>query len=255
MGQRWVVVPGTIRAIAAVDESVATRVFGSSDAIALGGWPGATTGRAWASCARFADDVASGAIPDDVRVAMYDPEGWEATPLEERLDPLASIRAFCDLARAHGYFVLITPHPNLVEVPGSVHAPRAGETREGAYLRSGITEASAEHADAVETQAQKLQRDPAAYRDFVEATARLARDVRRDVQFLSGLSTHPGYPVTAKMLKDTWASVRDVVDGHYLSLGRHLRRPDVAASLLSASLRTGTTRRAGPWPEGLPRPT
>jgi hypothetical protein len=238
MGQRWVVVPGTIRAIAAVDESVATRVFGSSDAIALGGWPGATTGRAWASCARFADDVASGAIPDDVRVAMYDPEGWEATPLEERLDPLGSIRAFCDLARAHGYFVLITPHPNLVEVPGSVHAPRAGETREGAYLRSGITEASAEHADAVETQAQKLQRDPAAYRDFVEATARLARDVRRDVQFLSGLSTHPGYPVTAKMLRDAWASVRDVVDGHYLSLGRHLRRPDVAASLLSASLRT-----------------
>jgi hypothetical protein len=256
MGQRWVVVPGTIRAIAAVDESVATRVFGSSDAIALGGWPGATTGRAWASCARFADDVASGAIPDDVRVAMYDPEGWEATPLEERLDPLGSIRAFCDLARAHGYFVLITPHPNLVEVPGSVHAPRAGETREGAYLRSGITEASAEHADAVETQAQKLQRDPAAYRDFVEATARLARDVRRDVQFLSGLSTHPGYPVTAKMLKDTWASVRDVVDGHYLSLGRHLRRPDVAASLLvGIASNPGTTRRAGPWPEGLPRPT
>ena len=43
MGQRWVVMPGTIRAIAAVDDSVATRVFGSSDAVALGGWPGATT--------------------------------------------------------------------------------------------------------------------------------------------------------------------------------------------------------------------
>ncbi|MCI0634893.1 MAG: hypothetical protein L0206_13385 [Actinobacteria bacterium] len=238
MGQRWVVVPGTIRAIAAVDENVATRVFGSSDAIALGGWPGATTGQAWASYARFADDVASGAIPDDVRVAMYDPESWEATPLAERLDPLGSIRAFCDLARAHGYFVLITPHPNLVEVPGSEHAPRGDETREAAYLRSGITEVSAENAEAIETQAQKLQRDPTAYRDLVAATARLARDVKRDVQFLSGLSTHPGYPATAKMLKDAWASVRDVVDGHYLSLGRHLRRPDVAASLLSASLRT-----------------
>ena len=236
MGQRWVVMPGTIRAIAAVDEDVATRVFGSSDAIALGGWPGATTGQAWASYSQFADDVASGAISDDVEVAMYDPESWAATPLAERLDPLGSIEAFCDLAHAHGYFVLITPHPNLVEVPGSVHAPRANETREAAYLRSGITEVSAVHADAVETQAQKLQRDTAAYRDLVAATARLARDVKQDIQFLSGLSTHPGYPATAKMLRDAWASVRDVVDGHYLSLGRHLRRPGVAASLLSASL-------------------
>src|SRR5207344_3453941 len=95
MGQRWVVMPGTIRAIAAVDDSVATRVFGSSDAVALGGWPGATTGKAWGSYAQFADDVASGAIPDDVRVAMYDPESWDATPLAERLDPHGSIEAFC----------------------------------------------------------------------------------------------------------------------------------------------------------------
>ncbi|MGH2635195.1 MAG: hypothetical protein ACRDHU_03505 [Actinomycetota bacterium] len=83
-----------------------------------------------------------------------------------------------------------------------------------------------------------MQRDPAAYRAFVEATARLARDVNRDVQVLSGLSTHPGYPATAEMLKDAWASVRNVVDGHYLSLGRRLRHPDVAASFLSATLRT-----------------
>ena len=38
---------------------------------------------------------------------------------------------------------MVTPHPNLVSVPGSVHAPRTGETREAAYLRSGIVEASA----------------------------------------------------------------------------------------------------------------
>ncbi|MGH2635194.1 MAG: hypothetical protein ACRDHU_03500 [Actinomycetota bacterium] len=66
--------PGTILAIAAVDAGVAKRVFGSSDAIVLGGWPGATTGHAWAGYAQFADDVATGSIPDNVRVAMYDPE-------------------------------------------------------------------------------------------------------------------------------------------------------------------------------------
>ena len=151
MGQRWVVVPGTIRAIAEADAGVAERIFGSSDAIVLGGWPGATTGQAWASYAQFADDVETGSIPEDVRVAMYDPENWEPTPLAERLDPLGSIEAFCALARSHGYFVLITPHANLVSVPESIHAPRAGETREEAFLRSGIVEVSALNADAIET--------------------------------------------------------------------------------------------------------
>jgi hypothetical protein len=238
VGQRWVVVPGTVCAIAEVDAGVAERVFGSSDAIVLSGWPGATTGQAWSSSARFADDVATGSIPEDVRVAMYDPENWEQTPLAERLDPLGSIEAFCGLARSRGYFVLITPHANLVSVPESVHAPRARETREEAFLRSGIVEVSAANADAVEVQAQKMQRDPPAYRAFVEAAARLARDVKPDVQVMSGLSTHPGYPATAEMLNGAWASVRDLVDGHYLSLGRHRRLAEVAAAFLAETLRT-----------------
>ena len=236
-GQRWVTASGTIRAIDEIDSDVARRIFGTSAAVALGGWPGATTGRAWATSAGFAEDVATGAIADDVRVVMYDPEHWDATPAEERLDPRRSIEAFCTLARTRGYTVVVTPHPNLVSVPGSAHAPRSGETRESAYLRSGIVEISAAGADAVETQAQTLQRDPAAYRAFVSETARLARDIDPDVQVLSGLSTHPGYPATEQMLLDAWASVRDVVDGHYLSLAR-LRLAEVATSFLAATLRT-----------------
>lgn len=235
MGRRWVTSAGTIAAIAAEDRQVADRVFGSADAVALGGWPGATTGRAWASAERFADDVAAGAIADDVTVVMYDPEGWEATPLPERLDPLTHIAAFGELARSNGYSVMVTPHPNLVSVPGSVHAPRAGETREAAYLRSGIVEASAAIADVYETQAQNHQRDPATYRAFVRETARLARLANPDVQVLSGLSTHPGYPATAEMLRDAWECVRDVVDGHYLSLARR-RLPSVAARFLSMTV-------------------
>ena len=247
MGQRWVVVPGTIRAIAEVDAGVAERVFGSSDAIVLGDWPGATTGQAWASYAQFADDLETGSIPEDVRVAMYDPENWEQTPLAERLDPQGSIEAFCALARSLGYFVLITPHANLVSVPESIHAPRDRETREEAFLRSGIVEVSAANADAVETQPQKMQRDPPAYRAFVEATARLARDVKPDVQVMSGLSTHPGYPATTEMLRGARASVRDVVDGHYLSLGRNRRHPDVAAAFLAETLRTTDSSRSDPF--------
>ena len=114
MGRRWVTAAGTIRAIAEIDPDVAARIFGSRGAIALGGWPGATTGRSWASSARFAEDVANGTIQDDLQVAMYDPEHWDATPLDERLDPHASIETFGTLARSKGYTVLITPHPNLV---------------------------------------------------------------------------------------------------------------------------------------------
>lgn len=236
MGRRWVVVTGTIRAIAEVAPAVASRVFETTDTVALGGWPGATNGRAWGSCARFASDVEAGAVPDDVRVAMYDPEGWERTPLEERLDPIRSIEAFGALARSNGYTVIVTPHANLVEVPGSRHAPGDGESREDAYLRSGIVEAAAASADIVETQAQKMQRDPDGYRAFVADTARLARSANADVQVLSGLSTHPGYPATVEMLLDASRAVRDVVDGHYLSLAK-LRLVDVATSFVAEAAR------------------
>jgi hypothetical protein len=231
MRTRWVVVTGTIRAIVEVDPDVAGRVFGTAETVALGGWPGATNGRAWGSHAQFAADVASAAIPRDVRVVMYDPEGWDRTPLEERLDPIGSIEAFGSLARSKGYAVIVTPHANLVSVPGSPHAPRGDESREDAYLRSGILEASAAYADAVETQAQRMQNDPKAYRAFVADTARLARGANPDVQVLSGLSTHPGYPATAEMLADASRSVRDVVDGHYLSLAK-LRLVEVATAFL-----------------------
>lgn len=230
--RRWVVVTGTIRAIAAIDPDVASRVLGTTDTVALGGWPGATNGQAWGSSEQFAIDVANGAIPDDVRVVMYDPEGWERTPPAERLDPIGSIEAFGGLARSEGYAIIVTPHANLVDVPGSPHGPRGDESREDAYLRSGIVEAAAANADAVETQAQRMQNDPKVYRTFVADTARLARGVNPDVQVLSGLSTHPGYPATVDMLTDAWASVRDVVDGHYLSLAK-LRLVEVAAAFLS----------------------
>jgi hypothetical protein len=229
------VVRGTIQAIARVDPDV-SRVFETRDTVALGGWPGATNGRAWGSAAQFAADVASGAIPEDVRVVMYDPEAWDRTPPDERLDPIGAIDAFGTLARSRGYSVIVTPHANLVEVPGSPHSLKDDESREDAYLRSGIIEAAAANADVVETQAQRMQRDPSAYRAFVADTARVARSVNPTVEVLSGLSTHPGYPATVEMLAEAWRSVRDEVDGHYLSLAK-LRLVAVAAAFLAVCAR------------------
>lgn len=220
-------------AIAAVDPEIADATFGSDQAIALGGRPGAISGRAWASCAAFEAEVTSGAIGADVCVAMYDPERWRHTPADEKLDPVGAVTRFGRVARDHGYVCLITPHPGLVSVAGSALVRDAEETEEAAYERSGITEAAARAADIVETQAQRLQHRPDAYRAFVSATAARARAVSPSVLVLSGLSTSPGFPATPQMLLEAWAGVADVVDGHYLSLSK-ARYPEVMAAFLRA---------------------
>ena len=235
-GQWWVMTKGSIEAINAIDPETTRAVVARPTSVALGGWPGSTVGRAWASCAKFSSDLDSGAISPDVGAVMYDPEGWEATPLDERRDPITSIRAFGRLGRRAGYFVIVTPHPGLVDVPGSTLNRTAEESRETAYLRSCITFEAARVADACEIQAQRFQSDPETYREIVSQAAEQARAANPDVLVLSGLSTHPGYRATWNMLFDAWASVRDVVDGHYLSLAR-LRHPQVAARFLRAVTR------------------
>jgi hypothetical protein len=226
-------------AIAAIDRDVAVATFGSEDAIALGGWPGATTGRSWASAAAFEDDARSGRITADVRVAMYDPERWRHTPVDEQRAPLDAIASFGRAAADHGYVRMITPHPGLVSVEGATFLRAAGETEESAYERSGITEAAAGAADIVETQSQRLQNDPGAYRRLVSATATRARAVNPGVRVLSGLGTSPGFPATPEMLTEAWASVRDVVDGHYLSLSKG-RYPEVMTAFLAEVLARST---------------
>jgi hypothetical protein len=229
--QYWVTTSGTDTAIDRVDPFIAGRVFRAAHSVALGGWAGSITGAAWASEAEFASDVRSGNIPSDVRAVMYDPEGWDSTPRPEQRDPALYAERFVWLAHANGYIAIVTPHPSLVSVPGSVCGQRADETQEAAYVRCRIAEKVAKDADLYETQAQALERDPSAYRDFVARTARQARSANPDVIVLSGLSTAPGYVATAQMLYAAWDSVKDVVDGHYLSLVR-VEYPGAAAAFL-----------------------
>jgi hypothetical protein len=234
----WVTSAGTMAAIAAVDPEVAAAAFASDHAIALGGRPGAIAGRSWASCAQFEADAGSGAIVADVRVVMYDPERWRHTPTEEQRDPIGAIARFGDLARRYGYVCMITPHPGLVSVEGSPLTRKPDESEEAAYERSGITETAARAADIIETQVQRLQNRPDAYRDLVSATAARARAANPSVLVLSGLSTSPGFPATPQMLFDAWASVKDIVDGHYLSLAKG-RNPEVMAEFLRLVLASG----------------
>jgi hypothetical protein len=215
--QYWIAVAGTISAIEGEDRSIAHAVFGSAHTIALGSGPGSIA-ISWASYTKFAADLEAGRIASTVRAVMYDPEAWDATPLPEQQDPVHYIEKFVQLAHLHGYFAIVTPHPGLVSVKAAACEQRDGETQEAAYVRCRIAEGAARYADAYETQAQILERNPGAYRAFVLATALQARKANPDVVVLSGLSTAPGYPAPSLVLYSAWNSVRDIVDGHYLSL-------------------------------------
>jgi len=229
--QYWVTTTGTNTAIDRVDPFIAERVFRSPHSVALGGWAGSVTGAAWPSFAEFASDVRAGDIAANVRAVMYDPEGWTSTPLREQRDPARYAERFARLAHANGYVAIVTPHPSLVAALGAACRQRTSETQEAAYIRCRIAEKVARYADAYETQAQALERDPVAYRDFVARTARQARSANPDVIVLSGLSTAPGYVATPQMLYAAWDSVKDVVDGHYMSLVK-VEYPATAAAFL-----------------------
>jgi hypothetical protein len=224
----WIATATTRGTLARLDSDAAAGLFGAPQSITLGEPIGAPGALSWSSERRFARDVADGSIPSSVRIVLYDPEGWLATPPMERRSPILAMLAFGALARAKGYLPVITPHPSLMQVHGATCAEMAGETIEAAYLRCGIQAAAARAADIVEVQAQFLETDPDAYERFVSDAAAQARLANPGVQVISGIST--SFTEDPQVLFTAWRSVRGVVDGHYLNVPNGLR-PTVAIAL------------------------
>jgi hypothetical protein len=232
LGQTWVATAKTVGSIAADDPTVARLFFGGPNSYVLtGGWAAARASMAWASERMFARDLAAGTIPPNVTVAMYDPEGWPQTPLEERQHPAAAMQAFAELARRAGYTVVITPYVSLVDVDGADCVRARGETLAQAFLRCGFLRRAAQLADVVEIQAQYLEAEPAECRLMVLRAAAQARAANPDVVVVAGLSTR--YALDGQSLLDAWDAVSDIVDGHYMAVPDGFR-PDIAASFLRA---------------------
>ena len=231
--QVWIATATTRGTLSQLDPVAAQGLLGGPRSITLGEPIGAPAALAWSSERRFAAQLAAGEIPSSVRVVLYDPEGWLATPAAERRAPIPAMLTFGALARAHGYLPVITPHPSLMAVHGAVCAPMAGESVETAYLRCGIQAAAARAADIVEVQAQYLETDPAAYAAFVAAAAGQAREANPNVLVLSGISTT--FTENPDVLEAAWRSVHGVVDGHYLNVPQGLR-PSVAISFARSVL-------------------
>ncbi len=235
--QVWMATPRTIERIQRLDPGIAKLFFGRSTSYALnGGWGSATPAFAWASEAAFERDLRRDRIAPEITTVMYDPEEWDATPLNEQQHPIEAMQAFASAARSAGYRVVLTPHPNLVGVPGAECQARSNETMQAAFLRCGILAAAAEEADVVEIQTQFLEGHTQIYAAAVRGLTRQARAVNPDVVVLAGLSTR--FTLDARTLLTAWVAVRNVVDGHYLAIPQGIQ-PWVAARFLELVAATG----------------
>jgi hypothetical protein len=223
----WIGTATTLGTLARIDPDAAAGLLGAPRSITLGAPVGAPLALSWSSERRFARDVADGAVPPSVKIVLYDPEGWLATPPAERREPVPAMLAFGALARTNGYIAVITPHPSLMQVHGAACGQMSGETLEAAYLRCGIQAAAARAADIVEVQAQFLETNPDAYEGFVTDAAAQARLANPGVRVISGISTT--FTEDPEVLVAAWRSVRGVVDGHYLNVPNGIH-PDVAAA-------------------------
>ncbi|MDP9329076.1 MAG: hypothetical protein M3P11_00265 [Actinomycetota bacterium] len=212
------------------DDPVLARALFGPPSVVLGARPGRgdpMTSFMWPSFRRFSGTPASWFRA--YGTVVYDPENWEATPLREREHPADYFRQFGALGHSYGIKVLITPHPGLVTVEGADCSAQSGESEIDAFLRCDLMGQAARYADMVEVQAQQLEGDTSAYRSFVERAAAQARTANPHVLVIAGLS--PKARTTAGQMYEAWNSVRDLVDGYYLSISVNERVPTALAFL------------------------
>jgi len=182
-----------------------------------------------------------GQLPPGARAVLYDPEAWPFTPLAEQRDPVLGAEQAAALARANGLQLIVAPALNLT----TVLRPGGQGPRWQTFIDLGIAGSMATVADAVELQAQSLERDTGSYAAFVGAAAAQARAAGPEVSLLAGLSTNPpGAVVTSQQLTAAIQASRQLVDGYWLNIpGRGPRcptcnppRPDIGADVLRQTL-------------------
>ena len=193
----------------------------------------------FASATALEEAVRGGQLPDGTYGVLYDPEAWAFTPVTEQLDPVQAASRAAAVAHAHGLRLIVAPALNLTTVlrPGST------EPRWRQFLDLNLVGRLARVADAVELQAQSLERDPVTYAAFVRAAAAQASAANPGISVLAGLSTNPpGAPVDSEHLTAAIQATRSLVVGYWLNIpGQGARcptcnapRPDIAIQTLQA---------------------
>jgi hypothetical protein len=185
--------------------------------------------------------LADNSLPAGTGAVLYDPEVWSYTPAAEQRNPVQAATQAAALAHAHGLKIIVAPALNLTTVldPGS-SAPRSQT-----FLEMNLAGSMAKIADAIELQAQSLERNTLVYANFVHAAAAQARARNPNVTVLAGLSTNPpGATVNSQQLTDAIVASRPNVNGYWLNIpGQGPRcptcnapRPDLGVAVLSGVL-------------------
>ena len=183
--------------------------------------------------------VTDGQLPAATYGVLYDPEAWPFTPAVEQRDPVRAATQAAAVAHAHGLRFIVTPALNLTSVLNPGHP----EPRWRQFLGLDLVGRLARVADAIELQAQSLERDTGTYTAFVQTAARQASSANHGISVLAGLSTNPpGAPVDSRHLTDAIEATRSMIDGYWLNIpGRGPRcptcnapRPDIAIQTLQA---------------------
>ena len=222
-GEIWVATGFNVAGLEQLDPLLTRGYFGTPNSYVIqtsAQWPWASSSlrtASWASAAKFAEDVrqADGTLAG-VDAVLYDPEAWASTPLEEQRDPASAMERFAELGHHLGYDVIITPGLQLTDVDGALCQKTDQESDVQAFTRCDIAGDAAHVADIVEIQAQSLQARPEDYRAFVRSAANQARQANPDVQVIAGFALRS--PEEVQDAERSWASVRGVADGHYLSM-------------------------------------
>ena len=191
------------------------------------------------SAGELVDAIRGHTLPPGTAAVLYDPEAWSFTPASEQRDPVRAAAQAAGVAHRHGLRFIVAPALDLT----TVLARGLTGSRAHAFLRLGLAARLARTADAVELQAQSLERSPAAYGSFVARGAAQARSADPGVTVLAGLSTNPsGPPVSGDELTRDVAATRSTAAGYWLNVpGRGSRcprcnpaRPDIAVRLVAS---------------------
>ena len=114
----WSMTAGNVQSLSGVDASVTSYFFNTATAYGAGASLVKTPVQAgyattpvlsYTSYAQFASDISSGAITYPYKWVMYDPENWDATPVNEQQDPVKYMTLFGQLAHANGLKVIQAP--------------------------------------------------------------------------------------------------------------------------------------------------
>jgi len=191
---QWAMMAGNIQQLSRRDPATTAHFFNTPSAFGAGaslvrtpvqrGYA-ATPVLYYTSYARFASDVANGAISYPYKWVMYDPEHRASTPVSEQQDPKTYLRRFGRLGHAHGLKIIMAPSRDLGAVPGSKLPRQRRESIDRWYIRVGIASAAATYGDAYVVQDEMNAASLPEYDWLYNSAAAQARGARSGVKVFS----------------------------------------------------------------------